>query len=89
MVWACTRTKASIDVEGTVKAGKTGVSAEATVKFGIKNSVELVSAVSYDKCFVMLNNRRQTQQGLLPLRNGFPVYQFGKIRSYFTIEKLQ
>jgi len=89
IVWGCTRTKAKVDVEGTVKASKKdGPSAEIKVKVAVQNSIELVSAMSYDKCFVMLNNRNQTPQGQ-PLRLGYPVYQFGQIRSYFTIEKLQ
>ena len=89
IVWGCTRTKAQVDVEGTVKASKKdGPSAEIKVKVAVQNSIELVSAMSYDKCFVMLNNRNQTPQGQ-PLRLGYPVYQFGQIRSYFTIEKLQ
>ena len=67
---------------------KDGPSAEIKVKVAVQNSIELVSAISYDKCFVMLNNRNQTVQGP-PLRNGNPVYQFGKVRSYFDIKKLQ
>jgi hypothetical protein len=90
IVWACTRTRAEIDVEGTVKASKKdGPSGELKVKVAIRNAVELVSAMSYDKCFVLRNNRNQTQQGNLPLRNGNPVYEFSQVRSYFTIEKIQ
>jgi len=34
------------------------------------------------------NNRNQTQQNNIPLRsNLFPVYEFGKIRTFFIIEK--
>lgn len=87
IVWGCTRTRATVDVKGTVKASKGGPSAEMEVKVAFKPFVELVSAISYDKCFVMLNNRNQTVQGS-PLRNGNPVYQFGKVRSYFEIKKL-
>ena len=89
IVWGCTRTRSTVDVKGTVKGSKKdGPSAEIEVKVAFKTSVELVSAMSYDKCFVMLNNRNQTPQGQ-PLRLGNPVYQFGKVRSYFDIKKLQ
>ena len=89
IVWACKRTQANIDVEGTVKASKKdGPSAQLKVKVAVKSSVELVSAMSYDKCFVMLNNRNRTQQGNIPLRHTFPVYEFSQVRSYFTLEKL-
>lgn len=90
IVWACRRTDVSIDVTGTVSAstGTAGNTGSLSVKVAVKSSVELVSAMSYDKCFTLLNNRNKTQQGGLPLRNGNPVYEFNQVRSYFQIEKL-
>jgi hypothetical protein len=91
IVWACTRTRAEIDVTGAVSAssGTSGNTGSISVKVAIKKTVELVSAVSYDKCFTLLNNRNKTRQGNLPLRYDNPVYEFGKVRSYFEIEKTQ
>lgn len=89
LVWGCTRTETNIDVEGGVKASKTGVSGEAKVKVAIRNSVELVSALSFDKCFTIANNINETNQGYGYYGSTrFPVYAFGNVRTYFTLESL-
>ncbi|MHA7131075.1 hypothetical protein [Algoriphagus namhaensis] len=89
LVWGCTRTEVNIDVEGGVKASKTGVSGEAKVKVAIRNSVELVSALSFDKCFTIANNINETNQGYGYYGSTrFPVYAFGNVRTYFTLESL-
>lgn len=89
LVWGCTRTSTEIDVEGGIKASKTGISGEANVEVAIRNSVELVSALSFDKCFTVANNVNATNQGYGYYGNtSFPVYAFGEVRTYFTLETL-
>ncbi|UCS94506.1 hypothetical protein KZP23_05645 [Echinicola marina] len=89
LVWGCTRTSVNIDVEGTVKASKEGISGEAKAKVAIRNSVELVSALSFDKCFTIANNVNETNQGYGYYGNTkYPIYAFGKVRTYFTLETL-
>ncbi len=89
LVWGCTRTSSEIDVEGTIKASKDGVSGEAKPKVAIRNSVELVSALSFDKCFTIANNVNGTNQGYgYYSHTNFPIYAFGKVRTYFTLETL-
>jgi hypothetical protein len=88
ITWGCTRTDANIDVTGSVTASKqNGISASLNVKVGVRNSVEAVHAMSYDKCFVLRNNIDQLNQAF-GFRYQYPIYGFGKVRSFFQIETL-
>ncbi|MCH7409158.1 hypothetical protein MM239_07120 [Belliella sp. DSM 111904] len=90
IVWGSKKTSANIDVTGTVSAssGTSGNTGSLSVKVAFQSKIELVSAMSYDKCFVLKNNRDKIIQNNLPLRNRVPVYKFGKINSYFEVQKL-
>lgn len=89
LVWGCTKTNVQIDVNGGLKGTKDGLTAEASVKVAFRNSVELESALSFDKCFTIKNNVNSINQGF-----GFygttnnPVYAFNRIRAYFTLETI-
>ncbi len=87
IVWGCTKTDLDIDVDGTIKASQSGVSGSLTVKVALRESVELESSLSFDKCFTIRNNVNSLNQGFGFYGNtNYPVYAFNRIRAYFTIE---
>lgn len=89
LVWGCTKTSVQIDVSGSLKGSKDGVTTEASVKVAFRNSVEVESALGFDKCFTLNNNVNSINQGF-----GFygttshPIYAFNRIRAYFTLESI-
>jgi hypothetical protein len=83
-----------INAKGTLTASKKGDekkdknwSGSIEVTVAEQRRARVISAMSFDKCITMLDNRNQTQQLGIPLHKNLPVYEFGKIRTYFTIEK--
>jgi hypothetical protein len=87
LVWGCTKTNVQIDVTGSLKGSKDGLTAEASVKVALRNSVELESALSFDKCFTIKNNVNSINQGFgFYGTTSYPVYAFNRIRTYFTLE---
>jgi hypothetical protein len=89
LVWGCTKTNVQIDVSGGLKGSKDGVTAEASVKVALRNSVEVESALSFDKCFTIKNNVNSINQGFgFYGTTTYPVYAFNRIRAYFTLESI-
>ena len=86
LVWGCTRSNTTLNVEVTVSI-KDGTPTPQ-IKIGIvrKETVELVSSMSYDKCALLYNNRYDLDQGA-GYRGGYPVYNFNNIWVYFTFDK--
>lgn len=89
LVWGCTKTNVQIDVSGSLKGSKDGLTAETTVKVALRNSVEVESALSFDKCFTINNNVNSINQGFgFYGTTSYPVYAFNRIRAYFTLESI-
>ena len=89
LVWGYVKSNVNIDVTGSIKATKDGVSTDLSVKIAKKEEVKLISALSFDKCFTLFNNVNGIDQGYGYYGNTtYPKYPFGKIRAYFTLETL-
>jgi hypothetical protein len=89
LVWGCTKTSVQIDVSGGLKGSKDGLTAEAMVKVAFRNSVEVESALSFDKCSTIKNNVNSLNQGFGYYgTTSYPVYAFNRIRAYFTFETI-
>ena len=81
--------KSTIDLSGALKATKDGVSAESSFKIAEKNDIQIMSALSFDKCYTIRNNVLGIDQGWgFYGTTSFPKYPFGEIRTYFTFETL-
>ncbi|PZX54666.1 hypothetical protein LV84_02819 [Algoriphagus ratkowskyi] len=89
LVWGYVKSNVNIDVTGSIKATKDGVSTELSVKIAKKEEIQLISALSFDKCFTLYNNVNGLDQGYGYYGDtSYPKYPFGKIRAYFTLETL-
>jgi len=88
IVWGCTRTSSTVDYTGGLKASVDGVEVSENVKVAYKTAVELESALGFDKCFTIKNNVNEIDQGIGYYGGTrYPVYQFNRIRAYFTLEE--
>jgi hypothetical protein len=89
LVWGYEKRNSTIDFSGALKATKDGVSAENTFKIAQRDEIQIMSALSFDKCYTIRNNVLGIDQGWGFYGSTlFPKYPFGEIRTYFTLETL-
>ena len=86
LVWGCTRTDFTLNVEVTVKISNGTPVPDIKMSIIKKSAVELVSSISYDKCALLYNNRYDINQGY-NYHDGYPAYNFNNIWVYFTFDK--
>ena len=86
VVWGCQSSEHTLTVTASISV-KDGVATPTyTVSSVSKPGVLLISSVIYNKCALLYSNRYDVNQGF-NFFDGYPVYNFNDIWTYFTFDK--